>query len=174
LTYQLEKSQIEILQHILQTLGFCGTLASVKELGRLFSIPHLMAFLNFASLDEGQERAFLTKLQTKAQKSLSEKSGKRKMPLTYILNCKTLSDKRPYIFVNKDIFADREKLRLTLLQKIKRWEDRKPAEPFSDRLKRILCNYHDLLCFGYITKDSSKSNRCFHQDMAMCENYFRM
>lgn len=167
LTYQLEKSEIEVLQHTLQTLGFCGTLASVKEPGRLFSIPHLMAFLNFASLDEGREQAFLTKLQTKAQKSLPEQSGKRKMPLTYILNCKTLSGKIPHIFVNRDIFADKEKLRLTLLQEIKAVEINKPNQLVSERLTRILWMYRDLLYDGYLKHDSNLSNRRFYQDVGI-------
>ena len=167
LTYQLEQAQIDLLRNTLQLLKFPSVIVFAKDLNSIFTVSHFMAFLSFASQDEAQEQVFFTELQKQAQKSLPEQPDKRKIPLTFILNCKTISDKRPYIFVNRDIFADKEKLRLTLLQEIKAVEVNKPSEPVSRRLVRILWMYHDLLYDGCLTHNSNLSNRRFYQDMAI-------
>lgn len=167
LTYQLEQAQLDVLYHMLKALNFHGTLASIKEPERVLAIPHLMAFLNFASLDEAQEQAFLTKLQMQAEKRLSEQPGKRKMPLTYILHCKTVTAKIPNIFVNKDVFGDNEKLRLMLLQNIKEKEGKKEKEPISDRLIRLLQMYNNILYYGSLMPCYDISSRRFYQDMAI-------
>lgn len=167
LTYQLEQAQLDILYQLLKGLNFCGKLAVVKDLDQVFFVPHLMAFLNFASLDEEQEQAFFAKLKTKVQKRLSEPHSKRKMPLTYILHCKTVTEKRANLFLSEDNFADKERLRLILLQKVKEMEGKKPKEPVSDRLIRLLEMYHTIRYYGSLTPRYEISSRRFYQDMAI-------
>ncbi len=167
LTYQLEQAQIDLLQNTLQLLKFPSIIASAKDLESIFTVSHFIAFFNFDSLDEVKEQAFFNELQKQAQKSLPEQPDKRKIPLTYILNCKTISEKRPHIFVNRDIFADKEKLRLTLLQEIKAMESTKPSEPISDRLKRILRMFNNVMYYSCLTHDGNRSKRRFYQDMAI-------
>lgn len=167
LTYQLQQTQIDLLRNTLQSLKFPSVIASAKDLNSIFTVSHFIAFFNFDSLDEAQEQAFFTELHKKAQKSLSEQLGKRKVPLIYILNCKTISDKRPHLFVNRDIFADKEKLRLALLQEIKAMEGTKPSEPVSERLKRILRMYRNVMYNSCLIHDSNLSKRRFYQDVAI-------
>ena len=167
MTYQLVQEQLDTVCHILKAMNFQGTLASIKEPELVFAIPHLMAFLNFASLDEAQEQAVLNKLQMQAEKRLPERPDKRKMPLTYILHCKTITAKIPNVFINKDIFGDNEMLRLILLQNIKEKEDKKLKEPVSDRLIRLLEMYHNIVYYFSLTPRSDISSRRFYQDMAI-------
>ena len=167
MTYQLEQEQLDTLCHILKAMKFQCKLGSIKEPESVLRIPHRMAFLNFALLDEAQEQAFLTKLQMQAEKRLPERPSKRKMPLTCVLHCKTITAKTPNIFVNKDIFGDNEMLRLILLQNIKDKEGKKLKEPVSDRLIRLLEMYHNVFYYFSLTPRSDISSRRFYQDMAI-------
>lgn len=167
LTYHLEEAQTALLQKTLQSLKSPAVIASAEDIESVFAFTPFMAFINFTSLGEAEEQAFFAAWQKQAQKSLLQQLGKRKMPLTYILNCKTVSDKVPHLFVNRDIFADQDKLRLTLLQEIKAVEVNKPSEPYSDRLKRILRMYCKLLYEGCLKHDSVLSKRRFYQDMSI-------
>ena len=167
LTYQLEQAQLDVLCHILEALNFHGTLTSVNEPECVLTIPHRMAFLNFASLDEARAQTFFSTLQMQAQKRLFEQPGKSKLPFTYVLHCKTVATKIPNIFVNKDVFGDNEKLRLMLLQKIKEKEGKKENEPISDRLIRLLQMYNNILYYCSLVPRGDISSRRFYQDMAI-------
>ena len=154
----------------MQDLRYPSVIASVKDIKSIFTVAHFLAFFNFEYLDEEQEQVFFAEFQKQAHKSVSAQLGKRKIPLTYIFNCKTLSGKIPHLFVNKDIFADREKLRLTFLQEIKAIEVNKPSEPVSKRLTRILWMCCDLLREGCLPRDNCISRRRFYQDVGIIKN----
>lgn len=118
----------------------------------LYAVPHFLAFLNFAGVQPEEQAAYREFLKEAAE--LFELDGERigGLPPTYIFNCDLRQGKIANVMVNSCIFAEPEKLRLTLLQEIKNIEGRGQACENSMRLERVLDIYGQLFYCGAVAK----------------------
>lgn len=128
----------------------------------LYVIPHFLAFVNFADVDpetQSEYEAFLKECTEPFEFDGQKISG---VPLTYIFNSDLQQEKIPKVMVNRQIFSETEKLRLTLLQEIKNVEGKGKACENSMRIERVLDIYERLLCNGAAAKGDVLSNRERH------------
>jgi len=190
LTYQLEDWQLGLLKEILSAnsnkhLVIFNTLCFMD----ILAIPHFMAFINFANVSDSERELFFDYWQEASapedeidDEEIAVTVADLKTPLTYIFNCQGAPlESGNYLFINRDIFSDKEKLRLTVLQEIKNVEGKGKLEgggnPRIERVLRIykhLVDYHsfskqnyDKLCEWMLGK--TLTERMFYRDMRIIQ-----
>lgn len=153
------------------------------EITEIYAIPHFMAFINFASI-ENEDKQALFEFWKECEEPLPPESAEYeydlkdlKNPITYILN---YHEKPEYnisdIYFNDNILNDSEKLRLTILSVVKDNEGigRRACES-SIRLRRVLLIYKCLLRGKILTKQKVDeicypdivSKRMFYRDISI-------
>jgi len=184
LTYKLEEWQLNLLCESIKAKQINGRTLKIfvtDDFTDIYVIPHFIAFLNFRSVRGEEKQGFFDFWHECLRPPSPEEKlllGDEKlrmdltMPPTYILNCHFPNiDKMPYLYVNSDIFADKNTLRLALLQEIKNLESKGKASQNSIRLRRVLKTYILLIYRGWITKkeldkrEDPISIRMFQKDM---------
>jgi hypothetical protein len=155
LTYQLEEWQLNCLCESIKVKQIKDRALKVfiaDDFIDIYATPYFLAFLNFRSASEVDMQGFfeywrecLQPLSPELARELEKEIdlADLKMSPTYVFNCQGLNvEKKPYLFVDSDIFSNHDKLRLALLQEIKNveGEGHKACEN-SIRLRRVLKIY---------------------------------
>ena len=189
LIFGLSEAETEILKKCLNNIQVHDKLVHKKTRIKLFeadvvsdiyAIPHFMAFINSACLDDEELETLLQFYMEWIEPlppELAQLEGMSedniKIPTTFILNCGDVPEYSiPGIYFNKDIFNNQEKLRLTILSEVKNIEGkgRKACES-SIRLRRVLLMYKCLLQRGVLTKQ--KADEMFYPDIVSKRMFYR-
>lgn len=202
LAFRLENWQLEMLKEVIKVKDIKGRLFNIyitDVFTDLFAIPYFIAFINFESVAETDKQSFwaywrecreplsddvLTELNTNSKHPVEKYT---KMPLTYVLNCdETDILGGNYLFLNRDIFSNKERLRLMIMQEIKNIEGkgRQANDKASEKLRRVLYMYNKLVYEGWINKDKVDkwldfkghkqiSQRTFMRDMEIIKDFDR-
>lgn len=158
LTYQLEKNQLKALQESLPKRTIPVTIAEARTIQSIFRVTPFLALLNFANVPEETQQAFLTQC-------LECRKAKKKMPSTYIFHCQVKFEKMAKLFVNRDLFTDRQQLKLILLQECKGLEGKRKERRTSLRVERVLYLYHTLMKDDKLPQCGTLGKRSFYKDL---------
>lgn len=122
LTYNLADSELHLLcdsvRHL--TNGRIKVFAAENYLD-LYTVPHFLAFINFANLREGEIQDYVAWRTECAGQSIAM-DGEifvLRDPLTYIFSCDNPVRGLPKLVVNSDIFTNKDMLEQTLLRETK-------------------------------------------------------
>jgi hypothetical protein len=201
LAFKLQDWQIEMLKKVIIIKEIKGRKLNIYETDiftDLLAVPYFMAFINFEGISENERQTYRQYweecreplkddfIKEFSKDSINSKKKTLKMPLACILNFREPDiEEGDYLYINQDIFSDKEKLRLTILQEIKNIEGKGRAVNTSDRSRRILFMYHQLVYKGWITRDELDkkwvdvdgerqiSNRTFSRDVATIKEFDR-
>lgn len=190
LAYRLDDCQISLLREVIKQKRINGrelVVYDTDEFTDLYAIPHFMAFVNLAGEVEEDCRDYWAYWEECREsgdvpEELREELDGIRMPLTYVFNCSiTGISEGNYLFINRDIFADRERLRLMVLQEIKNVEGKgRLIGDGNPRIDRVLYIYKQLVYHGSFSKSGydklctwlfgePKSKRMFLRDMQIIQ-----
>lgn len=185
-TYRLEYMQLEILKETTNNKKINGQNIIIYEAQSFEDIlnnKYFMAFLNFSHIKAEEKELFLTFIKEGMEKEKlknKDKNSSLNIPLTFILNVdKNSIKKQPYLYTDSDILDHKERLRLTLLEKVMEVEGKRPARMSGEmppRTVRVMVMHRHLVTYGWISKDKCDrlckalgyeviSDRSFHRDI---------
>jgi len=191
MAFGLNESQMTMLKECVNNFNTYDKVAKMKkeiriyvtdEVTDIYAIPYFIAFINSEFISEEEMQGLMDFWRESAEPLQAELLNEGYLEtdfansINYLFNCGiSITSKIQGVNINKDIFSNKERLRLTILSEIKNNEGLGRASESSIRIWRVLLMYKCLLREGSLTKrrideicyPDVVSKRMFYKDIRL-------